>query len=438
MSSFNFRGRPGTRGGADVAADAEESAGKENSPRRMPFNMFGSKHALLNLPSLLTDTSPPRPSSMSSGDHALPRPSSDSQPFGWPAQRSNAPPGLDWSFPTTGDPWSQGLSRRGSVKHGSTSSLSLGIGPTSDLDMVAGIGTLSKQQHSQQAPIGTRPPSSSQHQQQQQRQQQRPDPPRLNPAAPSFKTIFGGGRKEAKKWSSKADKHDHQAAAAAAAAAATAAAAEREHEREWEKERERERDREFEAINEEVSSSLQRKSRDSRSVHTETEDSAAESRDSLDRSEAATASDSGHGAAATTTAAAGTGKDKESILQKISRKSSANKFNVPWKDKNVRSGKKSATEAPAAAAAAGSGDVDDEGSAESQLGKSMDSVASSSSPGAGASASASAASGQKNNGLSWTSLRRKSRKGERTMAAVAAVAASGGERGDDDGGEGDD
>lgn len=393
MANFNFRSRSGNF--SPDPAEGEEISGKGGSPRRKGFNMFGSKNTLLNLPGIVTETTSPRPSSVSSGENALPRPSTESQPFGWPVQRGGRA-GPDWSMPS-GDPWSRGPSRRGSVQYGSTSSLSLGI---TAVDADLGAALLSRQTSSPQPPIGTRPQSAS-----------KGEALRLNPAAPSFKTIFG--RKEARKFE-KAEKQERAA------------------ELEREKERERERDREFEMINEEASSA-NRTSRDSRSVHTE--ESLTDSRNSLDRSESATASDSAGGGGAGTGTGTGVGlaiKDKESIFQRISRKHSSSKFNVPWKDKSMRGSgssnrKTTSTVEPAPAPAPSSGDVDDEGSTESQsqLGRSVDSVTSSPSM---------SGSAPKSNSLSWSSLRRKGKKGERPPVETSTVVLTdkSSERGDHD------
>ena len=380
MANFNFRSRSGGLSSEAVDEDQDVSA-KNASLRRKGFNMFGSKTALLNLPGTMNESPPQRPSSVSSAEKTLPRPSIEGQAFGWPPQRNNLSRG-ERSVPS-GDPWSRGPSRRSSVQYGSAASLSLGI---TSIDANPSVGALSGPTSSPQPPIGTRPQSAS-----------RVEGPKLNPAAPSFKTIFS--RKDIRRME-RAEKM------------------EREAELEHEKERERERDREFEMMDEEAASG-HRNSRDSRSLHTE--ESQTDSRDSQDRSESATASDS----------APASGNPRGSIFQRISRKHSSSKFNAPWKDKGMRPGKRT-SEHGAASAASGttSGEVDDDGSTDalSQLGKSVDSITSSPNLNAGG------ATASKNSGLSWTSLRRKGKKGERS--AVESVADKTSDRGDDEDGGG--
>ncbi|KAI9794034.1 MAG: hypothetical protein M1816_006659 [Peltula sp. TS41687] len=396
MTNFNFLTRSaGTT--ADAGEESPDASSKViSSSRRKPFNMFGSKVTPLNIPSLLAEPTSPRPSSVSSFENALPRPSTDSQPFGWPVQRS-IPHGPDWSLASNNDPWSHGAaSRRGSAQHGSTSSLSLG---TTAIEPDSPANPLSLQS-SLPAPIGTRPPSLLIN---------KNTTPRLNPAAPSFKTLFG--RTEARK-ASKAEKLDRAA------------------ELEREKERERERDKEFELLNEEAYSSAnaKRNSRDTRSsIHTE-ESSLAESYDSTTMdggggggggggrpvsatasiSEVANAASSaGSNSNSNSNSGGAKDKDKESIFRKISRKSSSGKFNVPWKDRSIRGSTK---KAPAEVMGAADELEDDGGGSleSSQLGgigKSSDSV--------GGSSPVIGAGGKSSGGLSWSTLMRKSKAEER-------------------------
>ncbi|KAL8660118.1 MAG: hypothetical protein Q9202_006803 [Teloschistes flavicans] len=228
-----------------------------------------------------------RPSSVYSFDQLSGRPSSDSQRLvGWPVTENmpsrSSPLGVNWS----GGPWSRAPSRRPSVQHGSTSNLSIGSTPLESeiLDNVLAP------QRSEQMPIGTRPRSS-----------QRFASPKLNPAAPTFKTIFG--RSEQRK-AAKAEKANEKAA-----------------EKAVEKERVKEADKtntdEIASLGEESSTSLPRLSRDAGSITTA--GSVADSHDSLEHSTSGTASE----------AAASSGT-RESLMQKITRKSSSSKFNVPW------------------------------------------------------------------------------------------------------------
>ncbi len=383
MAGFNSRNRSSGLP-PSTSEEVEESITTGTSPRRKPFSVFGSgsgsgsgaKQGRLNLPDLLSESTPERPISRSSGDH-FPRPSSESQRFGWGASREHHQSGVYWSA-TTMDPWSsRGPSRQSSGQHGSgpfgsNSSLSLGMTPLEgDIEE-----TSTSPPRAPQAPIGTRPRSSP-----------RTETPKLNPAAPSFKTLFNS-RKEARK-SEKAEKQERAA------------------ELEREKEKERERDKEFESLNEEAH---RRNSRDTRSLHTE--ESMAESTESMDRPDSAAASDSG------ATPSGSVPKDRESIFQKISRKSSATKFNVPWKDKSTRAARRAADPSTASS----QGDADEDVTTESSLGKSVDSMAGS------PRLSSSAGKGS----LSWSSLRRKSKKGDRVVGGEAVEPAGSSDRGDDE------
>lgn len=115
-----------------------------------------------------------------------------------------------------------------------------------------------------QAPIGTRPSSSH-----------RPVTPKLNPAAPTFKTFFKKAEKD------KVTAKDSQ---------------------------------EFEFYTGDLSPPPSRESRDSRALS-----GAAESLDSLDLVPSSSPSDNV--------------STKESFIQKITRKSSSSKFNLSWKDR---------------------------------------------------------------------------------------------------------
>ncbi|KAI9824162.1 MAG: hypothetical protein M1826_007420, partial [Phylliscum demangeonii] len=126
---------------------------------------------------------------------------------------------------------------------------------------------------------------------------------------------------------------------------------ERAAELEREKERERERDQAFRLMNAEASSSTstqtppppppppRRNSRDTRSIATE-EESVAESHESTERPTSASASGSPSESAASATASGSSAKEKASLFQKIGRKGSSGKFNVPWKGGSMRSKQK--------------------------------------------------------------------------------------------------
>ncbi|KAK5258515.1 hypothetical protein LTR40_007761 [Exophiala xenobiotica] len=140
-------------------------------------------------PGLRGDTSSPRPSSTYSFDK-LPRPSLEAQFNAWNPEKSamrNSPLAPDWS---SFQSFSRSHSRRPSVVHASTSNLSL---PKNE-SMV--IEPDRKPTRPMQAPIGTRPASS-----------QQASTPKLNPAAPSFTTLFGRrGEKIKEKSKSKESK----------------------------------------------------------------------------------------------------------------------------------------------------------------------------------------------------------------------------------------
>ncbi|KAL8656365.1 MAG: hypothetical protein Q9210_000292 [Variospora velana] len=251
---------------------------------RHRLNMFGSRVDTEGS-SKFRERSSSRPSSIYSFEQIHGRPASDSQRLGgWPVADTtpsrSSPLNANWSI--SGGPWSRIPSRRPSIQHGSTSNLSIGSTPLeSDAYDHALAPTRSEQQ-----PIGTRPRSS-----------QRFATPRLNPAAPNFKTIFG--RSEARK-AAKAEKASEKAA---------------------EKERVREAEKftgeELTADGDELSPSQPRLSRDTGS--TTTAGSTAESHDSLE-----------HSTSGTTSEAAASSGPRESLMQKITRKSSSSKFNVLW------------------------------------------------------------------------------------------------------------
>jgi hypothetical protein len=306
------------------------------------------------------DSSSSRPSSVYSFER-LPRPSTDSQPFGWGApERLNlrgSPLGPDWSASQT---WSRTNSRRPSFTYGSTSNLSMQSPPEDVLEEPKGpIRPL-------QAPIGTRPTSS-----------QRPVTPKLNPAAPSFTTLFARNKDKAKEK---------------AKAKGIEALKQADHDLQPE----------------DASPTDSRKSKDSRSIATV--GSIAESRESLERTTSGTPSD--------------TTPSKETFIQKITRKSSSNKFNS-WKEKGGLFSRKGEPSTP--------GELDEDVPSDVQLGRSLEST--STTP-----------SGEKEkekekatrSSLSW-SFMRKSRKGERSDLAASEVSESSekaSETGDEDGHEG--
>ena len=256
---------------------------RTGSGRRSRLNMFGPKFENVDT-SIPTDKAlSSRPSSMYSYDLELSRPSNESQRLGWSVADAipsrSSPLGTNWSM--VGGPWTSGLSRRKSVHHTSTSNLSIGSTPLesdSNQDPMAKLVP-------DQLPIGTRPSSSQQN-----------VIPKLNPTAPSFKTLFSRGEsKRATKSDKSVDKYTEKV-----------------------------KDDEIEGLNvedtdhqDDLSPTKPRLSKDSQSISTAA--SMADSYDSLDRSV------SGISSEAVTPSAT-----KETLMQKITRKSSSSKFNVPW------------------------------------------------------------------------------------------------------------
>ncbi|KAL2365320.1 hypothetical protein RJZ56_001700 [Blastomyces dermatitidis] len=279
------------------------------------YNQFSPRHDPID-PSILgtvrRGSLSPRPASTYSFEnHQLPRPAADNQPFGWPATdkagHRNSPLGLDWVSPVA---WSRSQSRRPSVQFGSSSNLQLGLA-SGDVDF---LETPYEQQRPVQAPIGTRPPSSH-----------RPITPKLNPTAPSFKTLFGKKSEKGKN-----------------------------------KEAESSKPRDQEPNLEDGSPPESRRSKDSRSIRTST----AESYESLERTSSGTPSEIVN--------------LKESFIQKITRKSSSSKFNISWKDRAGLFSKKGGGDLSSSLPAAQGDNIDDDAvAAESLLGKSIDSLASS-------------------------------------------------------------
>ncbi|KAL4806508.1 hypothetical protein BDV18DRAFT_152030 [Aspergillus unguis] len=168
---------------------------KDESDLSTGYNQFSPRHDPIDPSSILGQVRrrgslSPRPSSTFSFDNQLPHPSTDNRHFGWPtADKSGhrSPLGFDWTSPST---WSRTQSRRPSTGHyGSSGHLPLGF--TGDPDYIEDP-SFERQGRPLQAPIGTRPSSSH-----------RPITPKLNPAAPTFRTIFGGKRSDKKEDRSK-------------------------------------------------------------------------------------------------------------------------------------------------------------------------------------------------------------------------------------------
>jgi hypothetical protein len=268
------------------------------------YNQFSPRHDPIDPSSILgpirRSSLSPRPSSVFSFDKQLPHPSTE--PFGWPSGDLVTKRGslaFDWASPST---WSRGPSRRPSTQYGSSSHLPLGMSPGEPDFLQAPHDKL----RPLQAPIGTRPSSSH-----------RPATPKLNPAAPTFKTLF----------------------------------------KKSEKDKERAVYREFGSRSEEFDFQPEDHSppTSSRSNDSHPFSGAAESLESLDLIPSSSPSDNF--------------STKESFIQKITRKGSSGKFNLSWKDRGGIFSKKYDSF---------QGDIDEDNNHdEVQLGKSVESVVSS-------------------------------------------------------------
>ncbi|KAL4934358.1 Fibronectin type III domain protein [Aspergillus undulatus] len=267
------------------------------------YNQFSPRHDPIDPSSILgtvrRGSLSPRPSSTFSFDNQLPHPSTDNRHFGWPsADKSGhrSPLGFHWASPST---WSRHQSRRPSTtQYGSSGHLPLGF--TGDADFMD--DSFERQGRPLQAPIGTRPSSSH-----------RPMTPKLNPAAPTFRTIFGGKRSDKKEDKDRGKHHEEPD------------------------------DMSFD----EGSPS---ESRDSRSLSNFPRDSY----ESLERMPSAASADNA--------------SSKESFIRKITRKGSSSKFGS-WKDRSGLFSKKGDSSQ--------GGDIDEDGDCEVQLAKSIDSTISS-------------------------------------------------------------
>ena len=336
---------------------------RTGSGRRSRLNMFAPKIDGMESTVFADRASSSRPSSTYSYDQILARPSNESQRFGWPAPETvpNRSSPLGAHSHWASGPWSHAPSRRPSIQHGSTSNLSIGSTP---LEPDNFPGSFSKQ-NSEQAPIGTRPQSAK-----------RPVTPSLNPAAPTFKTLFSRG--DARK-SSRREKTGGK--------------------NDGTKDRDSEKG-ETEDMESAHESSPQnpRLSRDAQSITTAA--STADSHESFDRSTSGTPSE-----------AVTPSGPKETLIQKITRKSSSSKFNVPWvKERGLFSKRNGEPSTP--------GELDGDTSSENQLGKSAES-----------SGSTPQLEKAGRSSLSWPNIRRKSKKGD--QAAIEAVE-RGSELGDDE------
>ncbi|KAF2677781.1 hypothetical protein K458DRAFT_349576 [Lentithecium fluviatile CBS 122367] len=363
--------------------------------RKRGFNMFGTKGDPWLTSALgLERPSSPRQGSMNSGDsNALPRPSTESQTrFGWNVDAFNSrssPLAVDWNINTTNSSsWSRLPSRRPSVQHGSSASLlneNLLHGDIPDFPSTTRSPT--------QAPIGTRPQSSASFLPP--TGQIPPTPPKqLNPAAPQFKSIF-----------TREDKAEKAKKAAEKAAEKEARKAEKKEEKKAKADKPSRKGKEVALPSDtavydygrDASSPVDpRASRDGRSIST-ADVSDASPRDSLERSISQTTTESQpHGSFGSF--------GKESFMQKLSRKSSTSQFLQFGKGKSFLLSKKSSEVVTP--------DETDE-DAGGIMGRSVDSPGQSPSLGTPK---------DKTSALSWSSIKRMGKRGDKTPSLHESVA----------------
>ncbi|RMZ40117.1 hypothetical protein AFCA_003461 [Aspergillus flavus] len=282
----------------------------EHSDLSTGYNQFSPRHDPIDPSSILgtvrRGSLSPRPSSTFSFENQLPHPSTDNQHFGWPSAEKpghRSPLGFSWASPST---WSRAHSRRQSTSYGSSGHLPLGL--TGEPDFLED-SSFERQGRPLQAPIGTRPSSSH-----------RPITPKLNPTAPTFKTVISRSSEKGK------DKDGEMAIDNGA-------------------------DTSFEFLMSDGSPSEPRTSKESysRSLTVFTGDSY----ESLEQ--------------VPSTASADNSSSKESFIRKITRKGSSGKFSS-WKDRSGLFSKKGDTS---------QGDIEEDGNSESLLAKSVDSTVSS-------------------------------------------------------------
>lgn len=320
--------RGSAAGEPSTAGNAPAPARNLGARSRRGFNMFSSSTDDTGIYSE-RDPSSPRPVSIASSD--LPRPSTDSAPFGWlPAQDNvinrNSPLATNWSH-TPAPTWSRNPSRRPSLQHSSTTALTAlgkddGSFPDNQASPPPGVGV-----------IGTRPSSSH-----------KPITPKLNPAAPAFKGFSFLGSKSGKDKGKGKEK-----------AVDTTASMD-------------------EVIQNADSSSPAdpRPSRDTPSIHTQ--NSMAESYESLERTSSNTPSEM-------TTPSAASAKEKESTFKQLLRKGSTSKFSMSFRNKesglfSAKKGGSSAANSDRNASVERDGGLDEYGE-DTGFGKSADSVTSS-------------------------------------------------------------
>lgn len=320
--------------GTEITEGNAPAPARNVARRRRGFNMFSSSIDDPNTMPSNRDPGSPRPASIASSD--LPRPSTDSALFGWAPSDSNiinrnSPLATNWSL-NVGQTWSRPTSRRPSVQHGgSTTQLTSGI--VSDDDDFLPPDILSATASPPPVGvIGTRPVS------------QMSANPKLNPAAPTFKAMFGLAKDTAK-----SDKKARRDGAAGAAESAD----------------------DLHGIADNFyppTSAGSHISRDQHSIRTQT--SMAESYDSLEQAVSSTAMSDVAPTYSALSGKSGELRDalngKETNFQKLLRKGSSSKFSIgSFRGKDVFGSKKGSI-----------GDLD-EGDVE---GKSLDGGAGTSSP----------------------------------------------------------
>ncbi|RFU33276.1 hypothetical protein B7463_g3074, partial [Scytalidium lignicola] len=286
--------------GGDISqGNAPAPARSVGARRRRGFNMFGSSLDDSTGVYLERDPSSPRPMSIASSD--LPRPSTDSAPFGWPASdgglfNRNSPLATNWSVnaPQT---WSRNPSRRPSFQHGSTTALTSGIASEDDEFLPPEPSLAGQSSPPPVGVIGTRPASAH---------TGKPVTPKLNPAAPTFKAMFSRSSK-----SERSKSKDKPAETSVMTSIPT-----------------------DESQTNLSSPSDSRKSRDTHSIHTQ--NSIADSYESLEMTSSNTPSDMAIPTAASS---------KESSFRQLLRKGSSSKFSfssIRGKDSVLFGGKKGA------------------------------------------------------------------------------------------------
>ncbi|KAF1966658.1 hypothetical protein BU23DRAFT_517729 [Bimuria novae-zelandiae CBS 107.79] len=381
--------------------ETSSSSPKHVATRKRAFNMFGSRNDPWLTSTVAFDRpSSPRQGSTNSGEtNALPRPSTESQTrFGWSVDVFNArssPLGVDWSVHNTNSSsWSRLPSRRPSMQHGSTVSL---LNEDSLYDYIPDLPSSARSPT--QAPIGTRPQSSASHMP----LMVPPTPPKqLNPDAPTFNfSTREDGDEKARKASEKAEK----------AAEKEAKKAERKEEKKAKAEKSSRKQSTAPdiAVPEQSSSpSAARFSRDNYSLST-ADVSEASPRQSFEHSASQTPSELN----------SSTSLGKESFMQKLSRKSSSSQFLQFGKGQRSLFSKKSSE------AVTPTEGAEDDGSGLAV--RTTDSPGAS--PGIGSLK-------DKSSALSWSSLKRMGKRGDKTPSLHESIASETTGDEDEEGAEG--